>query len=671
MKELKFSSVTGVLLYVISLNAHSIAISDEMFEKNHGKTTDVKGTIKQAYAPLVKKSNMLPFQAVGRTTAGGYCTATWLGEEGDKTYILTAAHCISNNNVLSAPWNGTFYDRNGQAIASGGVSYIHPYRINRPEGFGGASTDVSVIVANKIKPMLDDRGQKIQGPWLYDGEDEINKVVDFVGYGTWGTQNELYNDNYFSERRAWGQSYINGIWEEEHGIGASFQPQNNPMAWAGVRAGDSGSSWWQQQKGFWTIIATTNGQGGNKSTGARVSKYISWIKSIYPDVATLQDKITLTAENVVILPDFSRELDFGSVAYVVPNQQDAQGPNGLINTDEKGFAQITVQLKRQDEQQSYNVVFRAWRNSGCGETAMNNAYICENGSSALNVRYYAEDNADLPPGKYSGSFNIEAQGWEESSYHNVLTLKASIEKEDVTVNEKPIAAVKYPTEVTGAAKVTLDGTDSTDPEGKVLSYKWEQISGPAVAMTGANQSKANLTFNKTEKETDLRFRLIVNNGEQDSDAFDFTIKHKVDRVEDVEGTWKSSATYNAGDTVTWQGKTYKARWWSRGDNPISHEVWENTNKADNQTWNSGKVYNGGDTVTWQGKTYKARWWTRGNNPISHEVWENTNKADNQTWNSGKAYNGGERVLWEGHAWMAKWWTKGMQPGTDNVWEKVK
>lgn len=37
-------------------------------------------------------------------------------------------------------------------------------------------------------------------------------------------------------------------------------------------------------------------------------------------------------------------------------------------------------------------------------------------------------------------------------------------------------------------------------------------------------------------------------------------------------------------------------------------------------WHSDTVYVGGDRVTWNGKEYQARWWTRGNQPGVHEVW---------------------------------------------------
>ncbi|HFK7189045.1 TPA: carbohydrate-binding protein, partial [Serratia odorifera] len=86
---------------------------------------------------------------------------------------------------------------------------------------------------------------------------------------------------------------------------------------------------------------------------------------------------------------------------------------------------------------------------------------------------------------------------------------------------------------------------------------------------------------------------------------------------------------------------------------------------------AAKVYVGGDVVNWQGKEYKARWWTQGDRPGSSDVWENLNKVDQQEWNIETVYHGGDTAIWQGKSWKAKWWTKGEQPGSSSVWEMVK
>jgi predicted carbohydrate-binding protein with CBM5 and CBM33 domain len=38
------------------------------------------------------------------------------------------------------------------------------------------------------------------------------------------------------------------------------------------------------------------------------------------------------------------------------------------------------------------------------------------------------------------------------------------------------------------------------------------------------------------------------------------------------------------------------------------------------TWDAGTAYSGGDTVTWEGHTWRAEWWVRGNEPGTTGEW---------------------------------------------------
>ena len=99
-----------------------------------------------------------------------------------------------------------------------------------------------------------------------------------------------------------------------------------------------------------------------------------------------------------------------------------------------------------------------------------------------------------------------------------------------------------------------------------------------------------------------------------------------------ETTWSATTVYTGGDTVLYNGKEYKAKWWTMGDIPSESAVWEltgNTGSSGGTTggsstgvaeWNANTTYSGGSQVTYNGKIYEARWWTQGTNPESSGEW---------------------------------------------------
>ena len=64
-------------------------------------------------------------------------------------------------------------------------------------------------------------------------------------------------------------------------------------------------------------------------------------------------------------------------------------------------------------------------------------------------------------------------------------------------------------------QVTLDGSGShdPDPDGEIISYKWEQKDGPTVSLQGANQPFASFSVPKVEEDTTFEFTLAVTDNE--------------------------------------------------------------------------------------------------------------------------------------------------------------
>jgi hypothetical protein len=277
---------TGLAVLATLSSAHAVVIDEATFKYYGGNTADVANSIKTYNDKLRAFSYETPWLVVGDI---GGCTATWLGEKDGWSYVLTAAHCV-NYQGIETPVDRTFTATGGRVIASGpGTAYVPPQRIQAPPGMGGASTDIAILKLPARNPMLDATGKPVGQPILNDALDEKGRDVIFVGYGSWGVGTDGSGAYWPAkgERRLYGRSRIDSIFELDHGIGASFQPVGPSPFWARTAAGDSGSAWWQIRDGNPVIIATTNGGHDTLSTGARISKYANWIKSVYLDARFL------------------------------------------------------------------------------------------------------------------------------------------------------------------------------------------------------------------------------------------------------------------------------------------------------------------------------------------------------------------------------------------------
>ena len=409
-------------------SAHALVISDDVFTRNGGSLANIAGTITNAMEPLRQASVEPQFLAVGDV---GGCTATWIGDtpDGASSVFLTAAHCEENNPGGKVTAN--FVDWAGRVVASGTGPYVlGPYRQPIPKGMGGGSTDIAVFTLPKKANILDRAGAPVPQPVIYDGADELHKQVWLAGYGVWGVGSGT--KNYWpssGSSRAAGASKVDHFFESEFGIGARFKPKVGGDFPTRIASGDSGSAWWQQHEGEWVIIATTNGGSDTESTGARVSKYANWIRSVYPQAKFSSDRYTVTSTKGVTTPNFALDATKGSVAYVVPSQANAIGPTSLKWDGNYQPTKVTVTVQDQSNRTA-SIQLRAQRDIGCGPgylQEMNAAISCSsNRSGPLIVTYHPADNPGLAAGTYVGSFKVEARGWEDSSYARALHIKVNI-----------------------------------------------------------------------------------------------------------------------------------------------------------------------------------------------------------------------------------------------------
>ncbi|WP_127793773.1 ExeM/NucH family extracellular endonuclease [Agromyces sp. LHK192] len=86
--------------------------------------------------------------------------------------------------------------------------------------------------------------------------------------------------------------------------------------------------------------------------------------------------------------------------------------------------------------------------------------------------------------------------------------------------------------------------------------------------------------------------------------------------------WNSGTVYTAGDIVAYQGALYKALWWTAWVKPDASPwgAWAElgapvvTDEGTFPAWTDSWIYTGGEVVAHDGHLWKAKWWTRNQEP---------------------------------------------------------
>ena len=88
------------------------------------------------------------------------------------------------------------------------------------------------------------------------------------------------------------------------------------------------------------------------------------------------------------------------------------------------------------------------------------------------------------------------------------TLRVNIE-DGSGLNQPPNAIAGSSQTVNENSLVRLDGSQSADADGDNLAYEWQQVSGPAVSLSGASSALSQFTAPDVDSDTMMQFRLTV------------------------------------------------------------------------------------------------------------------------------------------------------------------
>jgi len=89
---------------------------------------------------------------------------------------------------------------------------------------------------------------------------------------------------------------------------------------------------------------------------------------------------------------------------------------------------------------------------------------------------------------------------------------------DPNVNVPPVANAGADQSVESGATVTLDGSASSDADGTITAYLWEQVSGPVVTLSNAETATASFVVPTVTETTTWVFSLTVTDDEAETDT---------------------------------------------------------------------------------------------------------------------------------------------------------
>lgn len=185
------------------------------------------------------------------------------------------------------------------------------------------------------------------------------------------------------------------------------------------------------------------------------------------------------------------------------------------------------------------------------------ATVVDNGDGSATVTYQAPNTA--------------------TNLQEVVTVKVTDGRKsvvkDVVVNVKgsgnagntaPVLTAPATATVASSQQVVIT-VSADDADGDSLTYT---VSSGTVASTATG---ANIRFTAPAVSADTVVNLVVTVSDGQAEA---SATVAVTVTAEGSTTWDPSAVYVGGDIVTYNGVKYKAKWWTRGEQPDQSDVWQ-------------------------------------------------------------------------------------------------
>ncbi|WP_159737803.1 glycosyl hydrolase family 18 protein [Vibrio atypicus] len=152
------------------------------------------------------------------------------------------------------------------------------------------------------------------------------------------------------------------------------------------------------------------------------------------------------------------------------------------------------------------------------------------------------------------------------------TVTVTVNPKDLPpVNQAPVAAIVAPANVNAGDVVVVDASASTDADNDALTYSWDVPTGVNATVDGATVSFVAAEYTQ---DTSLAFTVTVSDGKATASASTTVVVAKKSTGTDLcSDLWDTATVYTGGNQVSWAGKVWEAKWWTKGDDPTKSGQW--------------------------------------------------------------------------------------------------
>ena len=157
--------------------------------------------------------------------------------------------------------------------------------------------------------------------------------------------------------------------------------------------------------------------------------------------------------------------------------------------------------------------------------------------------------------------------------------------------------------------------DQNDP----LTYVW---SVPAPLSFSGENADITIIAADVDSEQTRQVSVAVSDGKlTTTQSFLVTVNNLTDLP--TAPAWSPTQAYATGEKVSYQQKTYQAKWWNKNQQPTAGDAWEEISLDNDGVpfWSRESSYSGGSKVSHKGSYYQAQWWTKGEEPGASDVWQ--------------------------------------------------